>query len=201
MRIYDTLAGRKKQFWPSDTVKVFLCGPTVYDYFHVGHARTLLFYDLVARYFRYRGLAVNAIVNITDIDPKVFARARDEGMAVSAIADRFVGELLHDVSALGMDSFSFARVSDYVEIAKNAIRDLLNAGVVYCACGNVYLDASRTRIGALSKMSKKDLEDCRLDIAPGKKSPSDILLWNASEHFDLSFADDVLGSGIPWWHM
>jgi cysteinyl-tRNA synthetase len=203
LRIYDTLAGRKKQFSPSGAVRILLCGPTVYDYSHVGHARMLLFYDLVVRYFRYRGFAVNAVVNITDIDPKVFARARDEeeGVAPPALADRFVAELLRDTSALGIDGFSFARVSDYVEVAKNAIRDLLHAGIAYCAGGNVYLDASRAGTGALSKMSRKDLEDCRLDIAPGKKSPSDILLWNASEYFDLSFADNVLGRGIPWWHM
>lgn len=183
---------------PSGKVRILLCGPTVYDYSHVGHARTLLFYDLAARYFRYRGLAVNAVVNVTDIDPKVFARAKGEGITPAALAGRFIGKLLEDASKLGIDGFVFARVSDYVPVARDKTRMLLDSKAAYCAGGNVYLDVSKAGIGALSKMSKEDLEDCRVDISPAKMSPSDILLWNASEHFDLSFFDDVLGRGIPW---
>lgn len=180
---------------------MLLCGPTVYDYSHAGHARMLLFYDLAARYFRHKGFQVNVVVNITDIDPKIFARAKKEGVAPMALADRFIGELLRDVSMLGIDGFSFARVSDHIQVARNQTRKLLDSGIAYSAGGNVYLDVSKTGFGAMSKMSEKEIQDCRLDIAPGKKSHPDILLWNASEHFDISFNDSVLGTGIPWWHM
>jgi cysteinyl-tRNA synthetase len=200
LRIHDTLAGRAKSF-SSSGVRMLLCGPTVYDYSHAGHARMLLFYDFAARYFRHRGRRVNAVVNITDIDPKIFARARAEGSSPRELAEHFIGELLRDASALGIDGFSFARVSDYVSAAQKETRRLLDRGAAYSAGGNTYLDVSATGFGSMSKMSKKDIEDCRLDIAPGKRSPSDILLWNASERFDVSFYDEILGDGIPWWHM
>jgi cysteinyl-tRNA synthetase len=200
LRIYDTLAGKTKPF-SSSSVRMLLCGPTVYDYSHAGHTRMLLFYDFAARYFRHRGRRVNAVVNITDIDPKIFARARAEGTSPRTLADRFIGELLRDASALGIDGFSFARVSDYVGTAQKEIRRLLDRGAAYGAGGNMYLDVSATGFGSMSKMSDKDLRDCRLDIAPGKRSPSDVLLWNASERFDVSFHDEILGDGIPWWHM
>ncbi|MGI0006126.1 MAG: class I tRNA ligase family protein, partial [Nitrososphaera sp.] len=90
---------------------------------------------------------------------------------------------------------------DHVDVAKRLAKRLLAEGMAYSADGNVYLDVSKTKFGSLSKMSKKDLEDCRLDISPGKKSPLDILLWNASEKLDIGFSDRVLGEGIPWWHM
>lgn len=180
---------------------MLLCGPTVYDYSHAGHARMLLFYDFAARYFRHKGCKVSAVVNITDIDPKIFARTRAEGTSPRALAGRFIGELLRDAAELGIDGFAFARVSDYVGTAQREIRNLIDRGAAYSAGGNTYLDVSATGFGSMSKMSSKDLRDCRLDIAPGKRSPSDILLWNASEHFDVSFHDGILGNGIPWWHM
>jgi cysteinyl-tRNA synthetase len=162
----------------------------------------LLFYDLFARYLRYRGGRVSALVNITDVDPKIFARAREEGISPGELADRFIGELLKDCAALGIDGFSFARVSDHVDVAELLIKRMLDGGRAYSASGNIYLDTSRVAgMGSMSKMSRQEIEDCRLDIAPGKRSPSDILLWNASEQFDVSFGDRVLGRGIPWWHM
>lgn len=197
--MYDAQAGRKKAI--AGGVRMLLCGPTVYDYSHVGHTRLLLFYDLFARYCRHRGRQVSAVVTITDIDPKIFARARRENTGPADIAGRFIGELLRDALALGIDGFAFAKVSDHVDVAKTLIRRLLAEGRAYSASGNVYLDISKTKFGSLSKMSRKDLDDCRLDIAPGKRSPSDILLWNAGEQFDVSFKDRVLGDGIPWWHM
>ncbi len=220
MQAYDTLAAKKSEFAPGKEVRMFLCGPTVYDYSHAGHARMLLFYDLAARYFRFSGAKVKAVVNITDIDPKIFARARKEGRAPREIADYYIGELLRDAvgvdvhldavgaadvlrdaGALGIDGFAFARVSDYVHVAQDLARRLLAEEKAYCASGNVYLDARRAGFGRLSKMTDSELADCRLDIAPGKKAPYDILLWNAAEHFDVSFPDRTLGSGIPWWHM
>lgn len=201
MQIYDTLAAEKKGFAPGRKVTMFLCGPTVYDYSHAGHARMLLFYDLAARCFRFSGATVQAVVNITDIDPKIFARARKEGKTPKEIAGDYISELLRDVDALGIDGFAFARVSDYVRTAQDLTKSLLAEGKAYLAGGNVYLDAKGAGFGRLSKMTDEALADCRLDIAPGKKAPYDVLLWNAAEHFDVSFFDKTLGSGIPWWHM
>lgn len=202
LQVHDTLSGKKRGIGAGGRIMMLLCGPTAYDYSHFGHARMLLFYDLFARYLRHRGCSVSAVVNITDIDPKIFARARAEGVSPGELAGRFIGELLRDCAALGIDGFSFARVSDHVDVAKATIKKMLDNGAAYSASGNVYLDTSKMEsFGAISRMSEQDIRDCRLDIAPGKRSPSDILLWNASEHFDSNFDDRVLGRGIPWWHM
>lgn len=201
MQAYDTLAAGKIKFVPGNEVRMFLCGPTVYDYSHAGHARMLLFYDLAARYFRFSGAKVRAIVNITDIDSKIFAKARKERRAPKEVADYYITELLRDANALGIDGFMFARVSDYVHTAQDLVKSLLADGKAYFAVGNVYLDAKGAGFGRLSKMTEEELADCRLDIAPGKKAPYDVLLWNAAEHFGVSFSDKTLGSGIPGWHM
>jgi cysteinyl-tRNA synthetase len=161
----------------------------------------LLFYDLVARYFRFSGARVKAVVNITDIDPRIFAKARKEGKTPKEVADYYIKELLRDAGALGIDGFALARVSDYVHVARGLARRLLAEKKAYMAGGNAYLDARGAGFGKLSKMTDEELADCRLDIAQGKKAPCDILLWNAAEQFDVSFSDKELGSGIPWWHM
>ena len=204
MRIFDTLSGRKETFVlaNNNSVRILICGPTVYDYSHVGHARMLLFYDLAARYFRSKGASVSVVVNITDIDPKVFKRAKQSGVPPQEIATRFIGELAADLSALGIDGFALARMSDHIGTAQSLAKELLRSGRAYPAGGNVYLDvAVAPSFGSMARMTCQDLSDCRLDISPAKKSPQDILLWNASENFDVSFSDPVLGTGIPWWHM
>jgi cysteinyl-tRNA synthetase len=197
------MAGRKEEFAiNSNSVSMLLCGPTVYDYSHVGHARMLLFYDMVARYFRQKGAHVRVLVNITDIDHKIFGRARSTGASPRELATRFIEELLRDLSSLDITGFTFARVSDHVQAAQELILQLVNGGQAYPAGGNVYLDTAGTEsLGKLARMSRQDLDDCRLDISPAKKSPSDILLWNASESFDVAFHSNLLGNGIPWWHM
>lgn len=201
MQIYDTLVAKKTSFRPEKEVRMFLCGPTVYDYSHAGHARMLLFYDLVARYFRFSGSKVRAVVNITDIDPKIFARAERERKTPKEVADYYIHELLREANSLGIDGLAFARVSNYVDVAQHLARRLLAERKAYMVGGNTYLDAKSVGFGRLSKMTDSELADCRLDIAPGKKAPYDILLWNAAEQFDVSFPDKELGSGIPWWHM
>lgn len=179
---------------------MFVCGPTVYDDIHAGHARMLLFFDLVSRYLRYKGKKVTALVNITDIDPKISARAQSEGVNPQHLAQEYADRFLVDMSALGMDGFVFARVSDYTDMAKQLITKLLKEGKAYSADGNVYLDTMAIKgFGELSMSTRQELDNCRLDISPGKRSPSDILVWNASDI--VGFADKDLGAGIPWWHM
>ena len=203
VQLYDTVAGRTKKFVANGNyIRMFLCGPTVYDYSHIGHARMLLFYDLMARYFRSRRTGVSVIVNITDIDQKIFSKARATSAGPAELAGRFIDELLCDLSSLGIDGFALARVSDHVSTARQLVAGLLQAGRAYSAGGNIYLDAASVpSFGRMAGMARKDLDDCRLDISPAKKSPSDILLWNGSESFEVSFRDGILGSGIPWWHM
>jgi cysteinyl-tRNA synthetase len=162
----------------------------------------LLFYDLMARYFKANGTRVRVIVNITDIDPKIFNESRAIGMTSEELSSKFINELLFDLSALGIDGFMLGRVSDHVKTAQHLVASLLKKDRAYSVDGSVYLDTSNMpSFGSLAKMTRQDLEDCRLDISPFKRSPADILLWNASENFNVIFCDSTLGKGIPWWHM
>jgi cysteinyl-tRNA synthetase len=203
LRVFNTLSGLKDKAMPRDgNFRMLICGPTVYDFSHLGHARILLFYDLVARYLMLSGIRMTAILNITDIDPKLSFRAKEEGSSAEDISNRFINELLIDIQSLGINTFSIARASDYVKTAIKLIRGLLSEKRAYFANGNVYLDTtSIVSYGKLSGMSREDLVNSRVDIAPGKRNPNDILLWNGSDDFGQKYYDDLLGVGVPWWHI
>ena len=187
----------------SNVVKIFICGPTVYDYSHLGHARIFLFYDLMTRYFVFKDLHPIVIVNITDIDPKISFKSKMESISQHKLSTKYLEELLVDMSLLGIDgTLNFARASDYVEISKEIIKKLLRNKMAYYTGGNIFLDtAGLSSYGKLSGMSRFDLDNARLDIAPGKHNPSDVLLWNAADDFDETYFDKMLGNGVPWWHL
>jgi cysteinyl-tRNA synthetase len=203
LKIFNTLTGLRERTMPTDgNLRMLICGPTVYDFSHLGHARILLFYDLVARYLTLSGIRTTAILNITDIDPKISLRAKEEMSSAADISNRFINELLIDIQSLGISTLSIARTSDYIETARKLTLGLLSKKRAYFASGNVYLDTSSiVSYGKLSQMSLEDLVNNRVDIAPGKKNPNDILLWNGSDDFGQSYYDEYLGVGIPWWHM
>jgi cysteinyl-tRNA synthetase len=116
------MAGRKQRFVANGNhVRMLLCGPTVYDYSHIGHARMLLFYDLAARYFRSKKIRVTVVVNITDIDQKIFSKARATATTPGALASRFISELLLDLSSLGIDDFALACTSDHIGEARQLV--------------------------------------------------------------------------------
>jgi cysteinyl-tRNA synthetase len=194
---------KRKLLINSNVVKIFICGPTVYDYSHLGHARIFLFYDLMTRYFVFKDLSPIVIVNITDIDPKISLKARAEGTSQDKLSTKYLEELLVDISLLGINgTFNFARASDYVEVSKEIIKKLLRSKMAYSTGGDIFLNtAGLSSYGKLSGMTRNDLDNMRLDIAPGKHSPSDILLWNAADQFDETYFDETLGNGVPWWHL
>jgi len=203
LRIFNTSSGLKDEALSRDNkARILICGPTVYDFSHFGHARILVFYDLLARYLELKGTKTTAVLNITDIDPKISFRAKEEGSTTVEISNRFINELLVDIRSLGIQTFNIARTSDYIETAKNLIHGLVTEKRAYLTNGNVYLDTSSlASYGRLSKMSRDDLINSRVDIAKGKKNPSDILLWNGSDDFGQKYYDDFLGEGVPWWHI
>ena len=194
---------KRKFLTDSHVVKIFICGPTVYDYSHLGHARIFLFYDIMARYFIFKDLHPIVIVNITDIDPKISHKAKMQGMHPSELASKFAEELFVDVSSLGINTtLNFARTSDYVGFSKEIIKKLLRNKMAYSTGGNIFLDTTGlSQYGKLSGMIRNDLDNARLDIDPGKHNPSDILIWNATDYFGEENFDETLGNGVPWWHM
>jgi cysteinyl-tRNA synthetase len=204
LKIFDSLSRKKSHFlFKENKIKIFICGPTVYDYCHLGHARIFFFYDLMTRYLLFKGLDPMVIVNLTDIDPKIATRANIKGLSPEALANKYIDELYTDLLSCGITTtFNFVRVSDYVKTAAKLVASLLERKLAYSRNGNIYLDTTTLRsYGKLSHLSVKDLDNRRLDIGPGKLNPRDILIWNASDEFGQKYDDKILGSGIPWWHM
>jgi cysteinyl-tRNA synthetase len=204
LKIFDSLTKKKSDFVSrGNNVKIFICGPTIYDYCHLGHARMFFFYDFMARYLTFKGFDPIVIVNITDIDPKIATRASIQGLSPEALANKYIDELYTDLLSCGViTSFNFARVSDYVKTAAKLVASLLDRKLAYSRNGNIYLDTTELKsFGKLSKMNIEELDNRRLDIGPGKINPRDILIWNTSDEFGQKYDNKVLGSGIPWWHM
>jgi cysteinyl-tRNA synthetase len=157
-----------------------------------------IFYDLVARYLRFIGFKPNIIINITDIDPKISIEATQEGISDHDLSNKFISELYLDASALRLDGITFARASDYVEVSKVLISRLVKKKAAYSANGNIYLDTAKIpSYGQLSSLTREELAQVRLDIAPKKHNPSDILLWNTSDYTGQSYDDKTFGSGFP----
>jgi len=195
---------QKESFEPFDRprVSIFICGPTVYDYSHIGHARVFVVYDVIARYLNANGYAPFILLNLTDIDVKIFERAKREHMDYKDIVAKYTNELQKDLSLLNAQSISSsAMVSDYVEQAKENIGAMLSEGYAYTANGNVYFNTLKTKgYGALSHQTTDDMLMRRIDLAPNKKNQFDFLVWNGRDKFEVKWESDF-GSGIPWWHI
>jgi len=186
----------------SPTVSMFICGPTVYDYSHIGHARVFIVYDVIARYLKENGYAPFVLLNLTDIDVKIFERAKREQTDYKNIVVKYTSELQKDLNLLNVQSISsFAMVSNYVKQAVENINLMLSEGYAYTANGNVYFDTLKTKgYGALSHQTVNDMSMRRVDLAPNKRNQFDFLIWNGRDRFDVQW-DSNFGSGIPWWHI
>lgn len=204
MLLYDSLSSGKECFEPfkKGLARIFICGPTLYDFTHLGHARIFLTYDLLCRHLNERGYETDVLVNMTDINQNVFQKAREESLGCRAVAGFYAEKFAEDLDLLNIRSVTrLAYVSDYVDSMVRHISRLLDMKLAYVANGNVYLDSSIDRdYGMLSKQSQGQLLLHRLDIGPNKKSQNDIMLWNCSEEFDFAW-ESKFGRGVPWWHL
>lgn len=204
LKLFNSFSSSKEDFIPfeKNLVKIFICGPTVYDYIHLGHARIFLTYDLLSRVLNDQGFVTDILVNITDINQNVFNKAKENSSTFNDVAKFYVSSFISDLNLLGIQSITrLAFVSDYVEHMENKIMTLIQKQVAYTAHGNVYLDTSKVKnYGKISQQTSEQLNLHRLDIGPGKKNPQDIMLWNCTDDFDFSWASEF-GEGIPWWHM
>ena len=204
LKLFNSFSSSKEDFVPFEKslVKIFICGPTVYDYTHLGHARIFLTYDLLSRCLNDQGLRTDVLVNMTDINQNVFNKAKENSITYKDVAEFYASEFINDLRALNIHSINrLAYVSDYVQNIEKEVMTLMQKQVAYMAHGNVYLDISKVKnYGKISQQTKEQLSMHRLDIGPGKKNPEDIMLWNCTEYFDFSWKSK-LGDGIPWWHM
>lgn len=203
MRIYNTLSRAKEEVQSTGEVKLFVCGPTVQDNVHLGHAKTYIAFDVLARWLLKSGRKVFFLMNITDVDDKIFDRSKKENRPFMEIADKFYKEFLEDLAALNVVTVSkFARVSNYVEDAASLVKQLLDSNKAYRLQNNIYFDTSKAvDFGKLSHQSELDLKLKQIDAAPGKKNGVDFLLWrDVPESADGIWKTEI-GNGRPGWHI
>ena len=204
--LYNTRTRREEPFVPlvPGKISMYVCGITVYDRCHVGHARSLVFFDAMVRYLRWRGYDVHFVRNITDIDDKIINRANERGEDWKALADRFIGEMHRDVAALGCAQPDLEpRATDHIAEMLDLISALESRGLAYDAGGgDVYFAVDKFRpYGALSGRNLDDLlSGARVDIDERKHSPMDFALWKSAKPGEPSWPSPW-GPGRPGWHL
>ena len=205
MQFYNTMSGKKDEFVPLEAgrVKMYACGPTVYNFFHVGNARCFVVFDMLRRYLEYRGYDVTFVQNFTDIDDKVIRRANEEGVGYSDIAHRYIDEYFTDAKGLGVRPATIHPLAtDNIDMILEIVGKLVDDGHAYPVNGDVYF---RTRsfkdYGKLSGMLIEDLESgARIDVSEQKEDPLDFALWKAAKPGEPAW-DSPWGKGRPGWHI
>lgn len=204
LRIYNTLSRAVEEFKPlhGNRVYMFVCGPTVYDHSHIGHARTYLAYDIIARYLRSRGYTVFYLMNITDIDDKIINRANASGEDPFLLADRLTKEFFRDMESLGITSVNlYAKASEHIPEIVAQISTLIQKGYAYQVDGDVYYDVSKfPTYGELSGQKIEQLVMHRIDPDPRKKNIVDFALWKSQKPGEPAW-DGPWGKGRPGWHI
>jgi len=205
LQVYNTMTGRLEPFEPlsEGKVSIYVCGPTVYDYCHIGHARTYLSFDVIVRYLEYKGYKVRCVVNITDIDDKIIARSEELKEDPLVLARRFEEAFHEDMRAFQLRTADYyPRVSEHIGDVVAVIKALIAKGFAYQANGDVYFDV--IRIEDFGKLSHQKLEKmqtgARVVVDRKKRSPYDFALWKRAGEKELGW-ESPWGRGRPGWHM
>lgn len=205
MKVYNTLTRTKEEFVPlqEGKVKMYVCGPTVYNLFHIGNARTFIIFDTIRRYLEYRGYEVEFVQNFTDIDDKMIKKAQDTGTTVKELGDRYILEYYQDADRLKIKRATVnPRATEYIKEMVKFIGELMDRGLAYAVDGDVYF--STKAFGTYGKLSGQNLEDlqsgARIDVDDRKKDPMDFALWKASKPGE-PFWKSPWGEGRPGWHI
>ena len=205
MKIQSTMTGNKENFQPihNNRINLFVCGPTVYDDSHIGHARTYIAFDVVARYLKYKGFSVFYLQNITDVDDKIIQRAAEAGASPRSLARRFEQRYQEDMHALGVTNVNYyARATEHVPEIISQIERLIEKGFAYETQSGIYFDESRFQdFGKLSHQSVEDLMKHRIEPDPTKKNPGDFSLWKKRQDGVEVTWDSPWGKGRPGWHI
>ena len=205
MQIYNSKNRRKEEFVPihPGEVRMYACGPTVYDYFHIGNARPFIVFDVLRRYFEHRGYKVTFVQNFTDIDDKMIKRANKEGITVKELGDRFIKEYYQDAQALGVRPATVhPRATEHIPQIIALVQKLIDKGLAYEVNGDVYFDTSAfPAYGALSGQNLEDLEaGARVEVDNVKKNPADFAVWKAQKPGEPAW-ESPWGMGRPGWHI
>ena len=203
IKVYNTLSRKKEILKPmnENRVKLFVCGPTVYDNSHIGHARTYISFDVIVRYLKYRGYTVFYLQNITDIDDKIIKRAAENGEDTLQLARKFEKKYIEDMEALGVKNVNlYARATEHLPEIITQIETLLLKGYAYETESGVYFDESKfPEFGKLSNRNIEDLNVHRVNPDTSKRNPGDFALWKKKD--EKPFWDSPWGTGRPGWHI
>lgn len=205
MRIYNTMTRKKEEFVPlvPGEVKMYSCGPTVYNYFHIGNARPFIIFDILRNYLEYRGYKVTFVQNFTDVDDKIIRRAKEEGITEKEVADKYIEEYFKDAEGLGIKRADYhPRVTEMIPDIIEVIKKIMDRGFAYVVDGDVYFDTQKYKeYGKLSKQNMEELEaGARIEVGEQKKHPMDFALWKKQKPGEPAW-DSPWGPGRPGWHI
>ena len=205
LKIYNTLTKKKEEFLPLQKGKVsmYVCGVTVYDRCHIGHARAAVVFDVIFRFLRYRGYEVTYVRNYTDVDDKIIKRANQEGVSCQEIAKRYIQEYEEDMEALGMERPTHEpRATENISQIIDLVKKLVEKGFAYTVDGDVYFSVEK--FSSYGKLSGRDLEEmragARVEVDERKNNPLDFALWKSSKPGEPEW-DSPWGRGRPGWHI
>ncbi|MBU1742707.1 MAG: cysteine--tRNA ligase, partial [Proteobacteria bacterium] len=205
LRVYNTLARRKQSFEPLDPPRVgmYVCGPTVYDHAHVGHARANVVFDVMVRYLRWLGYEVKYVRNFTDVDDKIIARAAERGVDPADLAEEFIASFIEDMTALGLiEPDVQPRCTEHMADIIALVNRLLDQGAAYAVGGDVYFSVKKFQdYGRLSNRDVDQLQSgARVEVDQAKRDPLDFALWKAAKPGEPTW-DSPWGPGRPGWHI
>ncbi len=206
MKIYNTLTRKKEEFIPIEEgkVKMYVCGPTVYNYFHIGNARPFVVFDTMRKYLEYRGYKVKFVQNFTDVDDKIIKRAKEEGIPAGEVSEKYIKEYYKDAEALNVKKANVhPKVTETMNDIIKFVQDLIDLGYAYEVDGDVYY---RTRkFNGYGKLSGKNIEDlisgARIAVGEKKEDPLDFALWKARKEESEIAWESPWGMGRPGWHI
>lgn len=205
MKVYNTLTRQKEEFVPQQEgkVKMYVCGPTVYDYIHIGNARPYVVFDTVRRYLEYKGYDVTYVQNFTDVDDKIIKRGHEEGITPEEVANKYIDEYFVDADGLGIKRADVhPRVTDNIQQIIDFVKDLEDKGYAYEVNGDVYFDTKKFEgYGKLSKQNQDELEaGARIEVNGQKRHPMDFVLWKSKKEGEPGW-NSPWGEGRPGWHI
>ncbi|MGL5439910.1 MAG: cysteine--tRNA ligase [Filifactoraceae bacterium] len=205
MRLYNTLTRKKEDFIPIEEgkVKMYSCGPTVYNYFHIGNARPFIIFDALRNYLEYKGYEVTFVQNFTDVDDKIINRGKEEGITAFQVADKYIEEYFKDADALGIRRANIhPRVTETMEDIITFINELVDKEYAYESNGDVYFDTQKFKeYGKLSKQNLAELNlGARIDVNEQKRHPMDFAVWKKAKEGEISWISPW-GEGRPGWHI
>ncbi len=205
MQFYNDMTMRKEEFVPIEEgkVRMYCCGPTVYNYIHVGNARPIIMFDVLRRYLEYRGYDVTFVQNFTDVDDKIIKRANEEGVSPSEVAEKYIAEYWTDVTALGVrEATVHPKATENIPQIIEIIETLIGKGYAYESGGDVYYRTLKFKdYGRLSHQNLEELQaGARIEVNDGKENPMDFALWKAAKPGEPAW-ESPWGMGRPGWHI